>query len=189
MEQLSRRAHREPPTFLSLAGGRLALGHRPKKSALVALASEGCTHVLTLMAEREGAPQVGEFSRATGLRWLWFPLDNGDPLPAARARDAHDLLDQLTSLLHAGGSVFVHCSAGIHRTGMITNALLRRLGLPQGQARAALRELRQVTAEGVGEHRLAWGDRLVAPKEPPQDKLASWRPTFSPEPAPPEPRA
>jgi len=161
MEPPARPEHREPPRLVAVGGGRLALGHRPKKSSLHALAAGGCTHVLTLMADREGAPAVGELTRGAGLAWLWFPLENGNPLPPARDRDALELLDHLASLLREGASIFVHCSAGIHRTGMLANALLRRLGLPPAEARVALAELRRVTAEGVGDHRLAWGDRLA----------------------------
>ena len=43
---------------------------------------------------------------------------------------------------------------------MITHALLRRLGLGPEAAREALRRMRPITADGVGEERLAWGDAL-----------------------------
>jgi protein tyrosine/serine phosphatase len=54
----------------------------------------------------------------------------------------------------------IHCSAGIHRTGMIANALLRSLGLTADEAKAGLLTMRQVTHDGVGEHRLAWGEQF-----------------------------
>lgn len=71
-------------------------------------------------------------------------------------------LEQLRDLVVGGARVVVHCSAGIHRTGMFGYALLRMVGLSADEARAKLRELREVTGEGVGKDRLAWGDGLVA---------------------------
>ena len=60
----------------------------------------------------------------------------------------------------------VHCSAGIHRTGMFGYALLRAVGLDREASNAKLRELRAVTAEGVGDERLAWGDRIASALAP-----------------------
>jgi protein tyrosine/serine phosphatase len=72
----------------------------------------------------------------------------------------------LCELIAAGGRLVVHCSAGIHRTGMFGYALLRQFGLDPEVARAKLAELRQVTAHGVGPDRLAWGDRLATATTP-----------------------
>ncbi|NNC15830.1 hypothetical protein HJC22_08825 [Corallococcus exiguus] len=73
------------------------------------------------------------------------------------------MLRQLSAIVEGGGKLVIHCSAGIHRTGMFGYALLRQLGLSADAARARLAELRQVTAEGVGPDRLAWGDAMVEP--------------------------
>jgi protein-tyrosine phosphatase len=56
----------------------------------------------------------------------------------------------------------IHCSAGIHRTGMFGYALLRTCGLDVDAATEALARLRAVTAEGVGQQRLAWAEELAA---------------------------
>ncbi|HVK78548.1 MAG TPA: tyrosine-protein phosphatase [Kofleriaceae bacterium] len=150
-----------PLTWLSVATGRLAIGHRPKVAALPGLGADGCTHVVTLLAEREGAAAVGAAVRAAGLGWIWWPLANGDPLPRARDGEARAFLASLLAVLTDGSGVYVHCAAGIHRTGMLAYALLRQAGLDAGAARAALRRLRAVTADGVKDVRLAWGDRLA----------------------------
>jgi protein-tyrosine phosphatase len=67
----------------------------------------------------------------------------------------------IAAAIARGGKVVVHCSAGIHRTGMIGYALLRQLGLSADAAREKLSALRSVTAEGVDSDRLAWGDSLA----------------------------
>jgi len=147
--------------LVSIGGGALALSHRPKLKSLPALRALGVTHLVTLLTEREGARQIGDVAVAAGLSWIWTPLDGGDVPSEARTAELRATLTELTSVITGGGQVVVHCSAGIHRTGMFGYALLRQLGLAAGEAREKLAELRGVTADGVGDDRLAWGDSLA----------------------------
>lgn len=150
------------PTWTSAGGGRLAVSGRPKLRAFEALEADGCTHVVTLQSERENARAIEDAASRAGLAWIWQPFDDGRPPPGARDAELAAFLDRLAAALGAGGSLLVHCSAGIHRTGMIAYALLRWTGLDGDAARAALAATRQVTADGVGAERLAWADRFVA---------------------------
>src|SRR5688572_30393719 len=115
-------------TWIAVGGGHLAIGHRPKVKALSALAADGCTHVLTLLGEREGALDIREAAEHAGLVSLWLPLASGDPAQASE-RLVRETLKDVRQALMGGGRVFIHCSAGIHRTGMIAFALLRSLGI------------------------------------------------------------
>jgi protein-tyrosine phosphatase len=151
----------ELPTFVPVGGGMLALTHRPKKKALPVWADAGVSHVVTLLADSEGASIVGEAVTAAGLSWIWIALPNGEPPASDRAREIRSGLDEVVAALAAGGHVVMHCSAGIHRTGMMGHAVLRLAGLDAPQAKEVLRRLRVVTADGVGEHRLAWAQTLI----------------------------
>lgn len=59
-----------------------------------------------------------------------------------------------------GSGIYVHCSAGIHRTGMTSYAFLRYMGLSSTEAKTKLNELRPTTREGVGDNRLTWGEQF-----------------------------
>jgi protein-tyrosine phosphatase len=148
------------PKFVPVGGGALALSHRPKQRDMARLPSFCVTHVVTLLAEREGAKEIGEAVRRAGLTWFWCPLDNGQPPDAQRTAELREVITELAALVAGGATILIHCSAGIHRTGMFGYALLRQLGLDPAAARAKLTELRAVTGEGVGADRLAWGDAL-----------------------------
>jgi protein-tyrosine phosphatase len=148
------------PKLIRVSAGTLALNHRPRRKDVARLPEFGVTHVVTLLAEREGAKEIGEAVRQAGLTWIWCPLDNGQPPDAQATATIRPVLAELASLLDTGSGIVVHCSAGIHRTGMFGYALLRQVGLEPSAARAKLNELRAVTGEGVGEERLAWGDAL-----------------------------
>ncbi len=148
--------------WVPVGSGRLAIGHRPKLKSFPDLRSAGCTHVLTLLSEREGAPALGAAARHAGLAWHWLPLPNGDPPPPDRDEEIRSALTELNAELDDGASLFIHCSAGIHRTGMIANALIRLRGIPAVEARHLLAQLRAVTQEGVGRQRLDWAEQLVS---------------------------
>jgi protein-tyrosine phosphatase len=150
-------------TFVPVGGGALALTHRPRHRDVPRLPALGVTHVVTLLAEREGAREIGDAVRRAGLIWIWCPLDNGQPPDARCTAELRPVLAELATLVSQGATILIHCSAGIHRTGMFGYALLRQLGLEPTAARAKLLELRVVTGEGVGDDRLAWGDALSRP--------------------------
>lgn len=145
--------------FVPVGGGKLALTHRPKKADLLAFGTQGITHVVTLLGEREGAKDLGALAAKAGVQWIWCPLDGAST--AITADQVSSGLSAAKMALRDGGVVVIHCSAGIHRTGMFGYALLRLVGLDRTEAMAKLQALRAVTAEGVGADRLDWGDRIA----------------------------
>lgn len=147
--------------FVDVANGALALTHRPKLKDLPRWAEAGATHVVTLLASHEGAEMVGSAVARAGLAWIWCPLANARVPDDAPADDLRTRLSQTLIELDNGARVVIHCSAGIHRTGMFGYALLRLAGTSPSEARQTLHRLRPLLAEGVGSERLAWGDALV----------------------------
>lgn len=146
--------------FVAVGGGKLAVTRRPKVKALPEMKALGATHLVTLLSRRDGAWVVGSVARAAGLEWIWVDLANADPPPAARDGELAKSLLDTAGAVREGAAVVVHCSAGIHRTGMFTYALLRAMRLSAEDARLMLACLSAATAEGVGDQRLEWAERL-----------------------------
>lgn len=155
-----------PPLLLhwvSVGGGRLALTHRPKLRGMSDLRAEGCVRLVTLLAPREGAERIGALAREAGLAWTWLPLANGQPPTGEEAWRAIERgLATLAAHLRQGESLALHCSAGIHRTGMIAYALLRTLGNTPEQALDAIERMRPVTRAGLTDARQRFGDAIAA---------------------------
>ncbi|NVB77098.1 MAG: hypothetical protein HOV81_01765 [Kofleriaceae bacterium] len=89
-------------------------------------------------------------------------LDSAVQRRSTTRRQDDDLrrkLEGVVRLIEAGGRVVLHCSAGLHRTGMVAYALLRLYGSTREEARSQLACVRSL--EDVGEERLAWGERLL----------------------------
>lgn len=146
--------------FVTVGGGTLALIHRPRLRSLPAIKAAGATHLVTLLSRREGAGTVGSAARAVGLTWVWLAWDHGGPPRPAQAGEFAAALTHTARLLDDGAAIVIHCSAGVHRTGMFAYGLLRRTGLATEPAMSVLRLLRPATADGVGQERMDWVERL-----------------------------
>ncbi|MCE9572881.1 MAG: hypothetical protein K8W52_06970 [Deltaproteobacteria bacterium] len=55
-------------TLVPIHGGALALTRRPKRKDLPELPARGVPHLVTLLAEREGAREIG-FASSPGRAW------------------------------------------------------------------------------------------------------------------------
>jgi protein-tyrosine phosphatase len=149
--------------FVRVGKGRLALYHRPRQEDFASFRDLGCTHIITLLKESEGAERYGNMTREAGMEWVWLPVPNGKHPEG----DVHERLIQsmpvLSQLLDDGNSMMIHCSAGIHRTGTVAYGLLRWRGLDRKQAMRTIRLARKETAEGMMEKRMRWGDENAQP--------------------------
>jgi len=141
------------------------IGPRPGRKSRAALSAMNLTHCCTLLSAREDAQAIEKISRDLQCQWVWLPIEGGR-LDILRVTDltAHvqKLVDSITTTPDGEPRIYFHCSAGIHRTGFFVYSLLRLQGLDRQQARTKLVELRPVTAEQVGEDRLALADTMIA---------------------------
>lgn len=149
-----------PLNWQSLGAGRLALWPRPRRLAIPLLAESGCTHVVTLLAEDEGALSIGHRVQNHNLQWVWLPRPNGAPPEGEDALVFATGIRHLAELLDQGASLLVHCSAGIHRTGTVGYALLRLHGYTQSDAIDTLAKMRSqiapLTSQGLRSKHIAW---------------------------------
>lgn len=145
-----------------MRAGRLALSNRPKIKQLSQFAALGCERVVTVQGKNEMPGQIDVATRAAGMAWTWIPVGHGKfPEGEADRYLRRGLLD-VVSALDGGESVLIHCSAGIHRTGMLAFAVLRWSGATEEEALETLSALRTATREGVREEHLRWGNQLAA---------------------------
>ena len=149
-------------------GGRLGLGccpgHRltpiavvPRRGSLSAdlkrIAAWQPHLVLTLMEADEltyvGAPPAilaQEFA-GHGIDWLHLPIPNLEP-PDHRFEAAWvDLWPRLDQALGRGERLFLHCYAGLGRTGTVASMILMNYGLSPRDAMRAVRAVRPGSIE------------------------------------------
>lgn len=147
--------------WVAIDSGYLAIGHRPGSNLMSDLKLQGTTHILTLLSESEGAKNTQAQTVKNGMKWIWFPMSSANPVSKSRYPELKALFDQMKEVLTKEGKIYLHCSAGIHRTGMISYAFLRYNGADKETALSLLKELRVETSNGVGDYRIAWGEEVL----------------------------
>jgi protein-tyrosine phosphatase len=147
--------------FVRVGRGRLALYHRPGREDFPAFRRKGCTHVVTLLKDIENSELYGQLTKEAGMEWYWLPVPNGKFPQTELHQQLMQALPELSRLLDEGKSLLIHCSAGVHRTGMVTYGLLRWRGVESAQAMKLIRRMRRETAEGMMEKRMKWGDGIA----------------------------
>ncbi len=142
--------------WVEAGGGRIALSHRPRLRAIRHFQDQGCNCLVTLLSEKEGAPEIGKLAVEAGLRWIWIPLASGNPPPKIPEQ-----LREILELLSQGASVLIHCSAGMHRTGMISLAILRKLGYSPEEAFQLISRMRVETHGALQQKHIDWANSTV----------------------------
>lgn len=148
--------------WVPVGRGRLALSNRPRLKDIAKLPAAGCQRVVTIQGRGELPGQVERAVKSAGLAWTWVPVGHGKVPDSETNSHLRRGLAELVDAIEAGESVLVHCSAGIHRTGMLAFALLRWLGTPEAEALESLTAMRAVTGEGLRPEHLAWGNEVAA---------------------------
>lgn len=149
--------------WVCLQGGALAIGDKPgERIHAHTLKNRGAGAVVTLLQGSEGALGIGDQVKAAGMDWIWFPFSASRPHKGDDSIHVIDLFMQMEAMLASGEKIYMHCSGGIHRSGMMAYGLLRYLGMQVKESLKTLRQLSVVTAGQACVERLAWAEQLVS---------------------------
>ena len=151
----------------TLAPENLVIGPRPGKKSFQRLSELELTHCCTLLNRNEEPFTIKKICDRLGCDWIWLPVTGGG-LEALETTPMAQHLRQLNAALEGVGApkIYLHCSAGLHRTGYVGYILLRLMGLDETAAFEALKELRPITAEEVGADRIALAEAFVRGYKP-----------------------
>ncbi len=135
-------------TWVSLEGGQVTASGAPGKRKIALWAADGVTDVVTLQRGDEHAPWLPAACEAAGLSWHHLPL-SGRRLERQEDRVTLAAIPELLTVLRQEPPrrMIVHCSAGLHRTGVCLYLLLRAAGQAPEDAVAAIAAARPLTAE------------------------------------------
>eukprot|EP00735_Rhodelphis_limneticus_P011902 TRINITY_DN5066_c0_g1::TRINITY_DN5066_c0_g1_i1::g.24830::m.24830 TRINITY_DN5066_c0_g1::TRINITY_DN5066_c0_g1_i1::g.24830 ORF type:complete len:224 (-),score=-8.50,Y_phosphatase3/PF13350.1/0.0075,Y_phosphatase/PF00102.22/0.011,DSPc/PF00782.15/5.1e+03,DSPc/PF00782.15/0.11 TRINITY_DN5066_c0_g1_i1:442-1113(-) len=152
--------------WVACGRGKICGWHRPDVKCLRKAKAEGCTNVITVQGAREYINDIRKAATEVELAWHWCNVPGANrPLLALKAtrRALIEGLLEAWKLLEQGHMLFIHCAAGIHRTGIFTYTLFRLAWNSGEQERQRLLEMRDSTAANVGEERLSLVEEFVLP--------------------------
>jgi len=139
---------------------------RPKKGILKDyLENLKINCILTLQNSDEKADEIKKEAEIVGINWINIPL-KGANLDYLSKEDTlkvivEGLLKVYDLLVNTEINLYIHCSAGIHRTGLIVYCLLRMNGEDNENAMTILKKIRKETGEKVGEERIKIAEKLL----------------------------
>ena len=130
---------------------RLAFGPRPRAGDWLAdeisnWSQSGIRHVVSLLEDHEvhelGIAEEAELCPINGITYHPFPIvDRGVP---ASIIEANALFQHIASLVASGEPAYVHCRAGIGRSGLVAAGVLIHLGVPFESTFAMLSSARRL---------------------------------------------
>lgn len=145
-----------------LAPENLIIGPRPGKKSFDRLSQLELTHCCTLLGEKETPQVIEKICGRLGCNWLWLPVTGGGLETLQVTPMANHILSLHNALVDVDNpKIYLHCSAGLHRTGYVAYILLRVMGLDETSALKELKTLRTVTAEQVGAERIDLAESFV----------------------------
>lgn len=127
----------------------------------------GINYVLTLQYPKEKPEEVKKWCEQSEVRWQMIELF-GANLPYFRKRSTQiiltkGILELYKILTTEKVKLFIHCAAGVHRTGTVVYSLLRLFGESPESAMTAIKYIREETYLGVGEERISFAEQYIVP--------------------------
>jgi protein-tyrosine phosphatase len=127
----------------------------------------GVNHVLTLQYEKEKPQEVEKWCINNEINWHHIELYAAN-MPYFQKKDTQKLiakhvLDLYHLLKKEEITLFIHCAAGVHRTGTIVYSILRMFGESPEDALKAMEYIRLETRKNVGEERIAIAEQYIVP--------------------------
>lgn len=142
------RERRKESRWVSVFAGKLRASGAPGEKAFARMIEEtGTTHIVTLLNEAEiQQRRICDWCKQHNVGWTHIPLSGGR---LEKEEDADHLkrLVVVRAMLELGECVLVHCSAGMHRTGVAMYTILRHCGIEPEAAISAVQKSRIATYE------------------------------------------
>lgn len=105
----------------------LVLGHLPSKKELLTLKSSGVSGVLVILSDTENTQIIQQERTLFPNVWHHSYTIKKSHKQVQDWEPYKNDLDAIADIYHTQ-DIFIHCAAGIHRTGCNAYAILRRLG-------------------------------------------------------------
>ena len=123
--------------------GRLALSERPKIKEIKSLLNTECDVVVTILGEKgEQASIIGHEVEQCGMIWEWVKIQNTSSISDRERLYFKSAVLKVSEFINEDKSVLIHCSAGLHRTGIFAYCVLHQLKFSHDEILNLIKEIR-----------------------------------------------
>ena len=149
-----------------LGNAKVAIWHRPSKVAIGIMTRKfNLSIVITVQSFTEHVSDIQSACKANKIGWIHVPLNGANMALLNKISTRKMIIEQIENVHNIVCSeaqvILIHCAAGIHRTGVFTYSLLRRMGFDPLQSYDKLKEMREATWKGVGAHRIKYAEEGI----------------------------
>jgi protein-tyrosine phosphatase len=119
--------------------------------------------ILTLQGEQEKPEEIGKACAENSIEWLHFPVMGAGNFTLLKIKDQLiELYIYLFKRLKTERiKLFVHCAAGVHRTGVFLYGLIRLSGENSEDSYSLLKVIRAHTYNHVGKERISFFETAI----------------------------
>ena len=148
-------------------GSQISCHGRPKESDIKRLKEEyKVNYILTIQHEKENPKIIEKYTKDIGdIYWHNLPLTGANMAIFMNKNVQKMIIDNIIFILNYMKNnkivLFMHCAAGIHRTGTILYTILRLCGESIESAFEAMKFIRIDTFRKCGENRLKYSEEFL----------------------------
>ena len=128
--------------------------------------------VITLLEQREietlRFDSLAEHLSQTDILWHHLPVRNMQAPPASCELILQKIITEMAQCFTTDNSVFIHCHAGLGRTGLIAATVLKTFGMPTDAAINAIRAHRPGSIESQAQEIFVGSWNFKLPNFPPR---------------------
>ena len=160
--------HKKEFNFFPLKTGSLISCHgKPKKSDLIFLKDKhDLNYVLTILHSGEHPETIKKYCEEIGnIEWENLPLKGANMALFMNKEVQSMIINNIMKIMKEMNEkkliIFIHCAAGVHRTGTILYTILRCAGESKENALEAIKKIRIETWRNCGENRINYAEEFL----------------------------
>lgn len=160
--------HKKEFNFYTLKNGSLISCHgKPKKNDLIFLKDKhNLNYVLTILHSGENPEIIKKYCEEIGnIEWENLPLKGANMALFMNKEVQTMIINFILKIMKEMNEkkliIFIHCAAGVHRTGTILYTILRCSGESKENAMEAIKKIRIETWRNCGENRINYAEEFL----------------------------
>ena len=149
-------------------GSKITCHGRPKKRDIKRLKDEfNVNYIITILHSKEQPEIVQKYVEeiSSDITWINLPLQGANMALFMNSQVQNIIINCLLNLYNEMQKrhliIYIHCAAGVHRTGTVLYTILRMTGETPESAMQAIKQIRLETYNNCGDNRIKYAEEFL----------------------------